>query len=438
MADAPISTLPQSGAMDGTEELAVVQAGETRKADANVVAGAGITENYIPIKNATMLVDSPLRYDPNEDVLISSKTIQTPAASVKVGRNVTLTDSGSGVGYSLAASDSTFELSGTLYTKAAGSLTGLTVSQYPSGASSVPTQDNDTESLTTEDYTWQAEITGIPEDLLRVYSVTVRGASGPQAPVRLRIYIQDPAVQTQAVPIYDNVSSKEPDWEAGLAGFVLVDGQDTVIDFGQGQRLRANNAFWIRYTVPAGEEFSVAGDTVDIGFGTVFVPYQISEIQAGFELEAQPVDDASDTDYRTLSAQEVNYRIANTFKDYQYVESLGFVATTDEYSTDPVTKFDESLVTEAGLYEVKVSWNVGASVLNRSIDAELFIDDVAIGGLFSQEMKDVVNMVWVEKSIPYVFTAAPHDFRLDFGRTGGGGFSPVELGEARLIIERKG
>lgn len=289
------------------------------------------TVNFIPLNDSGNLGDSPLRYDSGQDIVISSKSIQTPAASVKIGSNATLSDSGSGIGYSLGATGSTFELSGSQYSAASGTLSGLTITEYPSAAIDINTQVDDSESLTIDYYQWKAEITGIPEDLFRVYAVTLRGAAGAQAPVRLRIFIEDPMLNPSAVPIYNNVDESE--WENGNAGFMLVDGMDTFVDFEQGQRLRSNSPFWIVHDVPAGEQFSIKGATVDIGFGAVFVPYQVSNVMAGNELQALPTDDSSTGSNRNLSAQEVDSRISNSGAGYVLATWGGDLQNTGRYPT---------------------------------------------------------------------------------------------------------
>ena len=254
-----------------------------------------VTQDYMPIKDGGELVDSPLRLE--NGVLISSVTIQTPPASVLIGSNVRVTDGGSGLGYFLEATNSTFEVAGSLYKEDQGTVVGLAVTDYPStGAFDIPTQSSAAVTNSYEDYIWEAQIftkaqdpiNGVDEDLFRIYRVVVKGGAGPQAPVRLRIYFEDPDLNPSAMPFFDNMASREPLWESGNAGFILQDGVDTTIEFNQGQRLRTGLKFWIRYTVPTGEQFSVKGDNVDIGFGVVFVPYQVSTVMPGYEIDIAP------------------------------------------------------------------------------------------------------------------------------------------------------
>jgi hypothetical protein len=254
-----------------------------------------VTNTYIPIKAGDELANSPLRLE--DGVLISSVTIQSPPASFSIGTNATLHDIGSGVGYTLNTQGSTFEIPGSLYSEADGQIVGLAVSDYlQTGAVDIPTQSSDVVTNSYEDYTWEAQIFtkaqdptfGVDEDLFRVYRVTIRGDTGPQAPVRVRIYIQDPSVQLDAIPFYDNVASREPEWLAGEFGFVVSETGDSILEFKQGQRLRAGFKFYIRYSVPPGEQFTIKGDNVDIGFGVVFVPYQISRVLPGYEEDVSP------------------------------------------------------------------------------------------------------------------------------------------------------
>ncbi len=299
MPDSPISGLPLSDPIDGTEELAVVQGGVTKRTTSNSVGvQTNPTTEYLPINNGGEFSDSPIRLEGG--VLVSSVTIQTPPASVLIGSNVRVTDSGSGVGYSLESTGSTYEIAGSLYDEAIGTEVGLAVTDYTAAAFQIPTQNSDAITNSYENYTWEAQIfskeqdpiNGADEDLFRIYRVSIRGGAGPQAPVRLRIYFEDPDLNPNADPFYDNVdTSGEPAWLEGNAGFVLQDGVDTIIEFKQGQRLRVGLKFWIQYSVPSGEQFTVKGDNVDIGFGTVFVPYQISTIMPGYEIDVAPPRD---------------------------------------------------------------------------------------------------------------------------------------------------
>lgn len=251
-----------------------------------VTAGFGASPNptsgLTPINKNGKFVDSPIRLDTEKDILISSKTIQTPSASLLIGDNVKLTDSGSGVGYTLSANDKTFEISGSEYDATTGSLSALTVVDYPSGAFDLSLQLLVDESLTTNYHQWQAAVTGSGFDLLRVFTVNLKGAAGSQAPVRLRLFHEDPLLNPSAIPFFDNVDKFE--WENGREGLDLVDSTTTIVDFGQGQRLREGDPFFIVYDVPDGEQFSILGSTVDIGFGATFVPYQVSSVMGGNEL----------------------------------------------------------------------------------------------------------------------------------------------------------
>jgi hypothetical protein len=371
------------------------------------------TPNQIPMASpqGSTLVDSPLRYDPDLDIVVSSRSIQTPPASILVGDNVRVTDSGSGVGYKLEATGSTFEISGSLYSEAAGTINGLNLTEYDGPAFPIPTQALDNETLVAEKYTWKAEILGVPWDLLRVYRVFVRGAPGPQAPIRLRIYIADPDLNPDAVPIYDNVSANVPGWLKGEAGFLLTDGADTTIDFKQGQRLRSNVPFWIQYCAPPGQQFSVAGATVDIGFGLVFVPYQVSVVMGGYERDLFPLE-------------------------FRHVQSMPLSQTNQEYDVAPVVKLNASIDVLAGTYEVIFSATAGAMSTNRSVIVGLFIDDVLQYIEYSKESKNITDRGYPSKTHTLPLTQGTHNVKVKFGRRGGGGGSVVELRDVSVTFKR--
>ena len=262
------------------------------------------TADFMPINAGIDFVDSPLRLE--NGILISSVTVQSPSASLRIGPNLQLSDSGSGLGYTLRSTGSVFELSAAEYDEISGSTSELVRTFYADGAFDATTQGDDSETLTANYHQWEASILGLPAnvDLLRVFTVTLRGAAGPQAPVRLRIFSEDPLLNINAIPFYTNVDDVE--WQNGNEGFILVDGLETVIDFEEGQRLEVNTSFWIVYDVPVGEQFSVAGATVDIGFGLVFIPYQVSNVMAGEILNILANDDESIANNRTLSAEKIH------------------------------------------------------------------------------------------------------------------------------------
>jgi hypothetical protein len=257
---------------------------------------ANVTQDYIPIKDNGALADSPLRME--DGILKSSVSIQSPPASFKVGGNVTISDGGSVVGYSLGAQGSTYELAGSLYDENSGTVVGLAVSDYlQTGAVDLPTQSVDTDTQSFEQLIWQAQIFtkaqdpvfGVEEDIFRVYRVVVRGDVGPQAPVRVRLYIADPVQSPGLTPFFDNVDAREPEWLAGEFGFDLATTGESILEFKTAQRLRAGFPFFIEYSVPPGQQFTIKGDAIaDIGFGPTFVPYQVSTVLPGYEEDVAP------------------------------------------------------------------------------------------------------------------------------------------------------
>ena len=324
--------------------------------------GGGVTPNptndYIPINNNGQFADSPLRVE--NGVLISSLTFQAPPESLLVGDNVKLTDGGSGLGLSLQSQNSTQEIPSSIYREESGTVVGLGVSDYiQTGAQDAPTQISDVVTNSYEKYVWEAQIfstdqqpppLGVEFDIFRVLRVNLRGDVGPQAPIRLRLYFVDPVANPGVLPFYDNVSAAlETEWLAGNAGFLLNETGETIIEFGQGQRLRVGVKFWIEYSVPSGQQFTVKGDNVDIGFGTVFVPYQISTVLAGYEIDVAPPRERgtlSTTDQQwttiiTHSASEdktenLNFQVYGSEDGEADRISAELLVTSSREGTDPV------------------------------------------------------------------------------------------------------
>lgn len=368
------------------------------------------TQDYLPIKDGGAFEDSPLRRV--GDTLVSSLTIQAPPASFKVGGNVTISDAGSGLGYSLESQGSSFEISGSLYSEADGTLTGLTITEYPTGAFAIPTQSSDMLIQSFEDYIWTAEIDPVvPQDVFRVYRVNVRGAPGPQAPVRIRLYIEDPTLNPNADPFYDNVDTDEPGWLAGEAGFVISDTGDSVLDFKTGQRLRVGVTFWIRYTVPPGEQFTIRGDNVITPVFNGFVPYQESVVMPGYERELFPLE------FRELTSLPVQF-------------------TNQDYDANPVLKLDEDFEILAGKYVLTVSFSAGGLTTNRSCTVGVFVDDVLEFTEYEKESKDIFDNNYPSKTFEHTFTEGVHNVKVRFGRRGGGGGSFVFLRDVVVVLRR--
>lgn len=369
-----------------------------------------VDQDYIPIKDGDIFINSPLRKEGN--TLVSSLSIQAPPASFKIGGNVTLSDTGSSVGYSLTAQGSTFEISGSLYSEAAGTLSGLNITEYPSGAISIPSQPSDALTLQFNDYTWQARIEDTnPQDLFRVYRVAVRGDIGAQAPVRIRLYIEDPALNPGAVPFYDNVSANEPEWLAGNAGFIISPTGESVLDFGEGQRIRVGLSFWIRYTVPDGHFFTIKGDNVVTPVFSGFVPYQESTIMAGYEREVFPLE-------------------------FRELLSLSAQFTNQDYDLNPVLKMDEDFTILSGDYVITVSFSAGGLTTNRSCTVGVFVDDVLEFDEYEKESKDSSDNHYPSKTFVHTFTEGLHNIKVRFGRRGGDGASFVFLRDVVVVLRR--
>jgi hypothetical protein len=120
--------------------------------------------------------------------------------------------------------------------------------------------------------------------------------------------------------------------------------------------------------------------------------------------------------------------------DLRYlVESLPYASNN---SATPIVKFDESVdVEEAGDYKITVSFEGGAVSNNRSIIAELYINDVLLDNEYRSEQKDPTNIGWPTKVSKVTLPLGANDFRFQFYRSGGGA-SSVFVENVRVFIER--
>ena len=79
-------------------------------------------------------------------------------------------------------------------------------------------------------------------------------------------------------------------------------------------------------------------------------------------------------------------------------------------------------------------FEANASAINRSVVVGLFIDDVLIDSEYSMENKDITNNPYPMKIFRHDFEVGYHNFKVKFGRSGGGGGSFVTLKAVRIII----
>jgi hypothetical protein len=212
--------------------------------------------------------------------------------------------------------------------------------------------------------------------------------------------------------LFDNINDV-PGWEAGTTdeGFLLQDGVEETIEFLTGQKLRAGFPFFIRYSGAGGGDFSVKGSTVDIGFGATFVPYQISTIMAGYEREVFPLE------FRELT-------------------SSALTLTNNDYDLTPVTKLDDDVDILAGDYVVTLSFSAGMTSTNRRVVVGLFIGDALVFDEYQQESKDIFDNPYPSKTFKHTFTQGVHNFKVKFGKRGGGGAAFASISDVAVVMRR--
>ena len=115
------------------------------------------------------------------------------------------------------------------------------------------------------------------------------------------------------------------------------------------------------------------------------------------------------------------------------MESLSLSQTNSNFSVSPVTKLTETRKIE-GDYLVTFCFEPKCSATTRSVVVGLYIDNNLQGSLYSMEPKDANNQPYPSVTFPFTFDGF-HDFRVDFGRSGGGGAN-VDLQNVRIIMVR--
>ena len=116
------------------------------------------------------------------------------------------------------------------------------------------------------------------------------------------------------------------------------------------------------------------------------------------------------------------------------IESLSALKTNKDYELNPVTKLNQSVNIETGNYLIYFGFEARSSAINRSIVVALYVDGVLIDNEFSMESKDIRNNPYPMKIIPMKFDAGYHEFKVYFGKAGGGGSSVVVLSHVRILI----
>jgi hypothetical protein len=124
--------------------------------------------------------------------------------------------------------------------------------------------------------------------------------------------------------------------------------------------------------------------------------------------------------------------------DYKHVESLASETTLNEYDVSPVTKMDEDVTLQGGLYEVEVSFEAGIDATNRQCVVGWFINDVLVDAAFVKESKDINDNLYLSKSIPLTLPIGTNNVKVKYGKRGGGGIAEAHIAYVRAIFNRKG
>jgi hypothetical protein len=128
----------------------------------------------------------------------------------------------------------------------------------------------------------------------------------------------------------------------------------------------------------------------------------------------------------------------NWWHDYEYVESLALESTVNDYDIDPVTKMDDDIILQGGLYEATTCFDVCTSVTNRQAVVGWFINDVLIDTELVKESKDPTDMLYAAKILPINLPAGTNNVKVKYGTRGGGGVAEACLSNVRVIFNRKG
>ena len=124
----------------------------------------------------------------------------------------------------------------------------------------------------------------------------------------------------------------------------------------------------------------------------------------------------------------------NNFTSKYNFESLSKSETNASFDTNPETKLNRTAGLVSGEYEITVSFSATART-NRRVSAALYINDVLHEDVFDKESKDNNDNMWISKTFVMFLPTANHNFKVKFGRRGGGGGQEVSLANLRVIIK---
>jgi hypothetical protein len=124
--------------------------------------------------------------------------------------------------------------------------------------------------------------------------------------------------------------------------------------------------------------------------------------------------------------------------DYEYAESLALECTANDYDASPVTKMDEDVTLEGGLYEASIFFDASIDATNRQCVVGWFINDVLIDTEFIKESKDVTDLLYAGKTVPMTLPAGTNNVKIKYGKRGGLGVAVACVSNVRAIFNRKG